>query len=183
MTRIQFLLPFVSIIVGLGVTGLLKDIYFLFKNRDRVKWHWIPLAWSFCAFLLLINSWFSFERTLNYSITKNAAGFSVSILPLILKFAFSKSVLPETIPEEGIDLKKYYYEEKTLIFSIFILHLIAVILLELICSGLYTSLIRNSIAVVLISALIFVNNIYYHGLITAAFSIGLIIRMSLQTSG
>ncbi len=183
MTRVQHLLPFVSIIVGLGVTGLLKEIYFLFKDRKQVQWHWIPLVWAISAFLLLINSWYEFERTLNYDLTSNAIGFAISILPLILKYAFSTSVLPDLSKSSTIDLKQYYFDEKNLMFSIFVLHLISVILVEYFGAGTLNSLLRNGIAATLIGALIFTKNKYYHGVITIAFLVGLIVRMSQQYSG
>ena len=51
MSKIEYLLTFISIIIALGVSELLFSLHKLLKIRNGVKWHWIPLAWSLSLFL------------------------------------------------------------------------------------------------------------------------------------
>jgi hypothetical protein len=49
------LVTLISIIIGIGLTEMLGNLHRLIRNRRRVTWDWLPVAWSAALLLLVIN--------------------------------------------------------------------------------------------------------------------------------
>src|SRR6056297_235624 len=59
MSQIEYLIPLVSIIVGLGLADLIQSFRELVRPNRAVRWHWLPVLWSAIVFLLVLRIWWT----------------------------------------------------------------------------------------------------------------------------
>ena len=57
MNPFEYLLPLISVIVGLSITDLTTSLHRLLRARRRVEWDWLPLATALLAVALVLNVW------------------------------------------------------------------------------------------------------------------------------
>ena len=57
MNPFEYLLPLISVIVGLSITDLATSLHRLLRARRRVEWDWLPLATALLALLMVLNAW------------------------------------------------------------------------------------------------------------------------------
>lgn len=93
---------FVSIILGLGLADLLLNFHRLLRERKRVNWDALPLAWAVIALLWMINYWWAVAANLTrWSDTRVVLEFALAAIPPIMLFLMAASLLPRAIPAEG----------------------------------------------------------------------------------
>ncbi len=106
----------ISIIIGLGLTEMFAKLYRLIRNRRRVRWDYLPLAWVFTLFLLVLNFWwFLFLRLEGSAQTGTVADFGIILVPPILLFVATASVLPDFSGEDDWDMRRDYDEQRRVI--------------------------------------------------------------------
>ena len=113
------LVTLISIIIGIGLTEMLGNLHRLIRNRQRVKWDWLPVAWSAALLLLVINYWWSiYLGASGLGQTRNAAEFGLILVPPILLFLTTASVLPNFEAASEWDMHRHYAEQRsTFIFT------------------------------------------------------------------
>ena len=45
----------ISIMIGLGLTEMFGNLHRLIRNRARVSWDFLPLAWAATLFVVVLN--------------------------------------------------------------------------------------------------------------------------------
>ena len=55
----------ISIIVGLGLTEMFGNLHRLIRNRERVRWDFLPLAWVVTLFTVVLNYWWALYMRLD----------------------------------------------------------------------------------------------------------------------
>lgn len=80
MSQIEYLLPLVSIIVGLGLADLIQSVRELVRPNRAVRWHWLPVLWSAFTFLLVLQIWWTASTILR----REAFGEVLVFLPYLL---------------------------------------------------------------------------------------------------
>lgn len=118
MDRIEYQITFMTFFIGLGVADLFTSIVRLLKRRTAVQWHWLPILWVAIAFMGLNIAWFAYQTMFSQNFTATGPGFLLAVSPAIFIFAFTVSILPHDIPQNGINLKEYYFSNHKLIFSL-----------------------------------------------------------------
>jgi hypothetical protein len=103
----EYLLPLVSVLVGLALADLLASVHRLLRARQRVRWDWLPLAAALLAALLILDLWWGFYGHLGMATVKFGA-FLPAIAQLTLLFLLTAAVLPDHVPPEGVDLRAFY---------------------------------------------------------------------------
>ena len=115
-----YLSAFVTIILALSIANLLDSFHKLLRARRRVDWHPIPVIVAVLATLLVISEffslWFEFQVT---SITM-VRMLQLLATPLVIAF-FAYAALPDEVPEEGIDLYQFYFEERRVLAALMVL--------------------------------------------------------------
>jgi hypothetical protein len=107
------LVTLISIIIGIGLTEMLGNLHRLIRNRRRVKWDWLPVAWSAALLLLVINYWWSIYLGVSgLGQARNAAEFGVILVPPILLFLTTASVLPNFEASSEWDMRRHYDEQR-----------------------------------------------------------------------
>ena len=57
MSPFEYLLPLISVLVGLAVADLATSLHWLLQARRRVQWDWLPLLAAILAVLAVLDLW------------------------------------------------------------------------------------------------------------------------------
>lgn len=148
----------ISIIIGLGLTEMFGKLYRLIRNRRRVVWDFLPLAWVVTLFLLVLNFWwFLFTGFDGSSKARTVAEFGLILLPPILLFVATASVLPDFSGEEEWDMRWDYLEQRKVILLTFALYQVSTFTTALVVGRLawdFVSVVRVLIFFLLLSMLL-----------------------------
>jgi len=107
----------ISIIVGLSLTALLGNLYRLIRERKRVAWDTLPLAWSAFLLLFVLNYWWALVGGLAGSQRfTNVAEFGLLLAPPMLLFVACSAALPRFDAGEALDMKSAYEKERRVLF-------------------------------------------------------------------
>ena len=117
------LVTLISIIIGIGLTEMLGNLHRLIRNRRRVKWDWLPVTWSAVLLLLVINYWWSIYLGVSgLGQTRNAAEFGLILVPPILLFLTTASVLPNFEGASEWDMRRHYADQRKTFIVTFALY-------------------------------------------------------------
>lgn len=115
-----YLATFVSIILAVALTDMIQSTHRLLRARDKVKWD--PLTPLFALYMLLglLSTFFSlwgdakFDRLTYYGLV----AFMMSpTLAALAAFA----VLPDDVPEGGLDLREFYFDNRRYLVLLLVL--------------------------------------------------------------
>lgn len=124
MSAFEYLLPFVSILIGLAVADLAVSLHRLLRARRRVRWDWLPLAGAVLVLLLVIQFWWSFYFLGRIEVWSSYGAFLLVTASLISMFLLASAALPDQVPTEGIDLRIYYQENRAYFWTLFALFML-----------------------------------------------------------
>lgn len=172
MSAFEYLLPFVSILVGLAVADLSVSLHRLLRARRRVRWDWLPLAASALVLLLILQFWWSFFHFGQGDLWSRYGPFMLLTVSLVSIFLLASAALPDEVPETGVDLRAYYLENGPYFWGLFA----AFMVLATVTNGLpvfgrippaelVASLVPNLILVVLLGSLAVVRSRLYHAVL------------------
>ena len=84
MSIFEYIMVLVSIIIGLGITHILKNIALLIQLKD-IKFYWIHTIWCINIFFMLFNilSLELTERTYLYNRRRTSINYSINRLEAI----------------------------------------------------------------------------------------------------
>ena len=116
MTQFEFLSVFVSIVIAFGVSDLLSSWGAQIRLRNEVRPYLVHFAWSVLLLLLMIQVWWSIWRI--RPITEwTYLGYLVLVLPYLL-LALIAYILTPPLAEGERDIKRYYYQHNSWLFSL-----------------------------------------------------------------
>src|SRR3982751_5432768 len=99
----------ISIIIGIGLTEMLGNLHRLIRNRTRVTWDWLPVAWTATLLVLVINYWWSIYLGVSgLNQVHNAAELGLPLVPPILLFLTTASVLPNFENGTEWNMRQHY---------------------------------------------------------------------------
>lgn len=125
MTIAEHLSVFVAIVIGLAFSTLATNLHRLLVAGRRVKWDWLtPLLATFMLFVILSHWWASYYWHAKDQIL-TIGQFLPDLLNLMLFFLAVAGVLPESVPEEGIDLRAFYFERARYVWTLLALTVLA----------------------------------------------------------
>jgi hypothetical protein len=114
---VENVLIFASIVIGVAVTDELLSLHRLLRNRHRVSWDWLPLAVALLVLLTIVQTWWGLAQPRSGAMT--IGEFLPTLGELILLFLLASASLPDAVPEAGLDLKAYYRENGSYIWSLY----------------------------------------------------------------
>lgn len=118
MTIAQHILVFTGFILALAVGDLAISFHRLMIARARVRWYWPVLALALFQLLGLIQVfWMQFYL---YAPVKSLTimAFLPDVALQIVLFLMTAAVLPDEVPNEGIDLRDYYWTTNRYFWSL-----------------------------------------------------------------
>ena len=169
MTHFEYIVGFLSILMGLAIAELLSGIGRIFRERRTTTIYWVHVTWMLLLICICIISWWN-VWTLHDKEIQTISEFVMILAPRLLYVVLAFVLSPPISHGQHFNLREYYYNQ----FRLAAILLAAAFMLTTFYrwvfgnEGLYhpQSLVRF-IGVVLVIALSFTNNSRIHG-ITAA---------------
>jgi hypothetical protein len=127
MSQIEYLLPLVSIIAGLGLADLAKSVRELIRPNRTVRWHWLPLLWSAFTFLFVLQVWWTSSNILRRDAFADVLVFLPYLLVIVGLYLICAFALPDpgwsaerpasngedrdatVLSDTALDLKAFYF--------------------------------------------------------------------------
>ena len=100
---------FSSIILALAVGDLAISFHRLMTARAPVKWDWMVLALALLMLLQIVVLWWATYRWYVGLTTFSIGAFLPDLALLILVFLATAAVLPDDVPDDGVDLRAHYW--------------------------------------------------------------------------
>ncbi|QZD94950.1 hypothetical protein K3136_12855 [Qipengyuania gelatinilytica] len=102
-------LVFASIVLGVAVAFELGHLNTVLRSK-MVRWHWAQPAFALFILLSIIAYWWAAAANSEGSIS--FAQFMPVMFQLVMLVLLAAVALPDSIPEDGIDLAEYYLENR-----------------------------------------------------------------------
>lgn len=116
----QHVVVVMSIVVGLSVTQLLRGVAQLYRNRRRVRTHWLHSAWIAVIVIFSFLLWWTFWSYRGIA-EWNFLSFVVYLSPAVVFYFLVAIAIPD--PSDSVDdMKKYYFSNRTGFFGAFALY-------------------------------------------------------------
>jgi hypothetical protein len=115
----EYVLPMVSILVGLAIGDLSLSLHRLLRARGRVEWDWLPLGAALLVLLLILQFWWAFYGLGRAEVWTRYWGFLILSAALISMFLLASAALPDALPDDGLDLSAYYDENRRYFWVLF----------------------------------------------------------------
>ena len=180
MSVIEYISVFVSIVLGLAVTDLANSFHKLMRARRRVQWDWMSLALAFVMVLEVVQFWWLAHDWYAHSAALRLVEFLPNLVLLLLIYLMAAAVLPDEIPEQGLDLRLFYVESAPYFWSLVLVMTIAIIAIlgpRNVGTGDLLAIARNQsvniVVALAVAPLLFVRNIRVHQVAIVAF-VGLV---------
>jgi len=102
----------ITIVFGLMLTELFVSVHRLIRNRQRVRWHWLPLLVSWYVLVTILKNWWGFVFGGDDGAWASGWVFFFYGHLLFLLYLVVSAVLPDEVPADGLDLQEYYFETR-----------------------------------------------------------------------
>lgn len=117
---VDYLLVFISIIVGYIVTEFFAGWGGIIRNRHLVKPYWLHMAWSVHFFFQLIENWWWLWGN-RLKIAEQVWYFFFSLATPMLFYLNSVILFPDLGLKSSLDMKEFFYVNKGFLFRAFAL--------------------------------------------------------------
>lgn len=122
MTPFEYLLPLVSVVVGLAIADLGTSLHRLLRARARVEWDALPLMAALLAMLVLLEFWWRLFAAQDAANFQTLGSFLPLGLQLLVLFLVNAAALPDALPAEGagpLVLADFYNENARYFWTLF----------------------------------------------------------------
>src|SRR5882757_2839254 len=127
MSVIEYVSVFVSIVLGLAIAELGTGFHKLMRARQRVRWDWMSLALAFVMLLEIVQFWWLSHDWYLRAPELRLVEFLPNLLLFLLIYLMAAAVLPDEVPEQGLDLRQFYVETAPYFWSLVLAITIAII--------------------------------------------------------
>ncbi|WP_298745926.1 hypothetical protein [uncultured Brevundimonas sp.] len=119
MTAKEYLLGLTAIISGLAIADMVVSLHHLLMASRRVRWDWLALTAATYAFYVLVFSWWVGWRSFDDPDINNLTlgTFFLVLAQLVLMYLAARAALPDSVPDEGLDLKEHYARVSRYVWS------------------------------------------------------------------
>lgn len=117
MAANEYILGLMAIVSGLALTEWIGSLYRLLAARKAVRWDWLAsVAAVFVAFLILRSWWISW-RAFAPDANLTLGRMTWNLAELVFVFLSARASLPESVPDDGVDLRAHYASHSWLIWG------------------------------------------------------------------
>ncbi|MGJ8688453.1 MAG: hypothetical protein ACSHXZ_02950 [Gammaproteobacteria bacterium] len=123
MSKFEFIMMFVSVVVAFAMAELLMGWGKIIRARSRVKHPWLLAGWSFWLLIIITYHYLGFWEYQAYDFTKvtpMVLFLAAPIMMVLLTFALT----PELRYFQKIDLEEHYFQTKNWFFCMVIIFLV-----------------------------------------------------------
>lgn len=118
MSHFEVVITLITIVYGLVITNLFASLHKLIKAKKNVQWHWLPLLTAWYILFLILKNWWGITYSVESRHWDSILIFILYGHLLIVLYLLSSSILPDSIPKEGINLKEYYFQNHGYIWGL-----------------------------------------------------------------
>jgi hypothetical protein len=108
MSAFEFLLVFVTLILGLAVSDLCVSLNRLLEAGEKVRWDWLSPMAATVALLKICTLWWQWFGAARLAQGVTFDMFLLLVAGAVLVFLVAAAALPDRIEDAGIDLRVYY---------------------------------------------------------------------------
>lgn len=126
MSAFEFLLVFLTFILGLAVSDLCVSLNRLLEAGAKVRWDWLsPLA-AIVALLKIITQWWEWFGAERFAQGVTFDMFFLLVIGAVLLFLLAAAALPDRVEEDGVDLRAHYGRSSRRYWLLFAAHYLVV---------------------------------------------------------
>jgi hypothetical protein len=115
----------VAVVVGLAIADMATSLHRLLRNRSRVKWDWVAPLSAVLILVELFNAWWEWRGFTGTTLGEVIPYF----VALILIFLAASVTLPDEVPAEGLDLGRYFDENRSYFMAVYAAYVAAIVTL------------------------------------------------------
>lgn len=108
MSTFEYITALIAVVVGLAIADLATSLHRLLRNRSAVRWDWVSPVAALVILTELFNLWWQWRGFTGSTMGEVAPYFA----SLILLFLAASVTLPDAVPEDGIDLGRYFDDNR-----------------------------------------------------------------------
>jgi hypothetical protein len=175
MSVIEYVSVFVSIVLGLAVAELGSGFLRLMRARQRVRWDWMSLALAVLMLLEILQFWWLSHDWYARTPELRLIQFLPALVLFVLIYLMAAAVLPDEVPEQGLDLRQFYVDTSTYFWTLVLIMTVVLILIRGPAgaqSGDWLAIVRrqwiNLVVLVAVTPLLFVRQIRIHQIVIIA---------------
>ena len=117
MTANEYILGLMAIVSGLAITEWIGSLYRLLAARRTVKWDWLAVVAALFSVFMIVRSWWISWRSFGPETDLTLGRMIWNLTQIVLLFLAARAALPETVPEEGVDMRAHYEKNNWLIWG------------------------------------------------------------------
>jgi hypothetical protein len=87
-------------------------VHRLIRHRRRVRWHWLPLQVTWYVLAMVLRNWWGLVFNEAQGVWGDGWIFFYYGHVLLLLYLVASAVLPDEIPDAGLDLREFYLENR-----------------------------------------------------------------------
>ena len=110
-----YVAAFVTIVLAIALTDMIQSTHRLLRARERIKWDVLTPLFALWVFLWVLLEFFSLWLDARYDRLDYFGLVGLMIVPTFTAFA-AYAALPDEVPSEGLDLKRFYYDNQGYLF-------------------------------------------------------------------
>lgn len=157
------------------LTELFASLHKLIRKKNVIKWHWLPVLVVWYLFLVIIKNWWGLALPGTQSPEINIFIFLGYSHLLVLVYLLVATVLPDSIPMEGLNLIDYYLQNIRYFWGLMIAVNITALFISFISSISFgisfhlPNLFANVVGILLMLILVFSRKLLFHKLLVLFF--------------
>ena len=115
MDTFEYITAIVAVVIGLAITDMATSLHRLLRHRKVVRWDWVaPLA-ALMILAELFNLWWQWHGFTGRTIGEVVPYFT----ELILIYLAACVTLPDEVPANGLDLGRYFDENRSYFWFVY----------------------------------------------------------------
>lgn len=111
----------VAIVLGLALAELGTSLHRLMRAGKRVRWDWMSPALAFVMLLEVVQFWWLSQGWYASATELRLIEFLPRLIVLLLIYLLAAAVLPDEVPEQGLDLRAFYLESSRYFWTLVVL--------------------------------------------------------------
>ena len=111
MGSYEYFVLLIVILVGLAISDVTISLHKLLSAGRRVQWHWAAPAVALLSAVLIIGEFMSTWSSKNGAIWFPNVLSSVGLF--VILYLGAAAALPDEVPSEGLNLKTFYFNNRT----------------------------------------------------------------------
>lgn len=127
-----------SVFVVLGVGQLVQPLHRLARFKGTVRWDWLPLAWAFLVFVMVVQTWWAYFEILQSPLWTNLFAFLMPLCVFVTLYMLCAAALPDlTKASESdiVDFSAFHFDQKRYFFTLWSILLTLALIVSVLVRG------------------------------------------------